>query len=88
MSDEVWNGKDDRRGRPYNNMDQHWHLSRSVNLSHILTTVGIVVSGIVYVGEIDKRVDLNGAEIRRVEDIQHQSIRDIEEHQQDIKKKY
>ena len=35
---------------------EKWHLSKSVNISHIITTALIILAGIVYITDIDKAV--------------------------------
>ena len=47
--------------------DEHWHLSRSISLSHMLTTVALVVSGVIYVGDIDTKVEKQGVQIESMQ---------------------
>ena len=47
--------------------DEHWHLSRSISLSHMLTTVALVISGVVYVGDIDTKVEKQGIQIESLQ---------------------
>ena len=47
--------------------DEHWHLSRSISLSHMLTTVALVISGVIYVGDIDTKVEKQGVQIESMQ---------------------
>ena len=40
-----------------------WHLSKSVNIAHILVVIGLFISGFVYVSDIEKDVALHGQQI-------------------------
>ena len=37
---------------------EQWHVSKSINLGHVLTTVGMVVALFFFVNDFDDRVDL------------------------------
>jgi outer membrane lipoprotein-sorting protein len=43
--------------------NEHWHLSKSVNVAHILVVLGLFISGFVYVSDIEKDVALHGQQI-------------------------
>lgn len=45
----------DRRSQP----DGHWHLEKTVSVSHIFTTVALVVSGLWFVANQNERIALN-----------------------------
>ena len=54
--------------------DQHWHLKKEVNITHIFATVGFVVSAFVYSSTLDKRIQSNEQDIlfikqQRIEDV-------------------
>ena len=54
--------------------DQHWHLKKEVNITHIFATIGLVVSALMYSSTLDKRIQTNEQEIthlkeQRAEDI-------------------
>jgi len=40
-----------------------WHLSRTINISHLLTTAVLVIGMISYVSGIEKNVALHGQQI-------------------------
>ena len=48
--------------------NEKWHLSKSVNLSHILVTITIFLGGFVYVSNIDKEVSKHTIQIEAVND--------------------
>jgi energy-converting hydrogenase Eha subunit H len=43
---------------------EKWHLSKSVNLSHIVTTVIILLTGLTYITNIDKAVATQDIQIK------------------------
>ena len=43
-----------------------WHLKKEVNLTHIISTAIVTISGFWFVSSIDKRVELNSIEITHV----------------------
>lgn len=45
---------------------ESWHLSKTVNVSHIFTTVILVVGMISYIGEIEKSVAIQATEISNI----------------------
>lgn len=51
-------------------MDDHnkekWHLSKTVNISHIATTVLLVVGMVTYIGDIEKSVAVQEVEIQNI----------------------
>jgi hypothetical protein len=42
---------------------ESWHLSRSVNVAHILVVLALFISGFVYVSNIKEDVALHGQQI-------------------------
>lgn len=54
--------------------DEHWHLKKEVNITHLFATVGLVVSAFVYSTALDKRILANEQQIifikaQRIEDV-------------------
>lgn len=46
--------------------DQHgWHVDKTVSVSHLLTTVSIVVAGLWFVSQQNERIALNEQAIRQ-----------------------
>ena len=43
--------------------DNSWHLSKTVNISHLLTTVTLVIGMVIYVGAIKTEVAIHQAQI-------------------------
>jgi len=48
--------------------DEHWHLDKKVNLSHMVTTMILLISGVVYVGDIDTKVEKQGIQIESLQE--------------------
>jgi len=44
-----------------NKEKESWHLSRTVNISHLATTVVLVVGMVSYIGDIEKAVAVQQA---------------------------
>ena len=51
-----------------NKEKESWHLSRTVNISHLATTVILVVGMVSYIGDIEKAVAVQQAEITNIKD--------------------
>ena len=43
-----------------------WHLSKSVSITHILTTLTAVIAVLLFMTDIDKRVEVNSVKISQV----------------------
>ncbi len=48
--------------------EDSWHLSRTVNISHLATTVVLVIGMVSYIGDIEKAVAVQHAEITNIKD--------------------
>ena len=48
--------------------DQHWHLKKEVNITHIFATIGLVVSALMYSSTLDKRIQTNEQEIAHIKE--------------------
>jgi hypothetical protein len=51
-----------------------WHLKKEVNITHLLATIGLVVSAFMYSSALDKRIQSNEQDIiylksQRLEDV-------------------
>ena len=52
--------------------EESWHLSKTVNISHLATTVVLVVGMVSYIGDIETRVAVQNSELANVKErIQH-----------------
>lgn len=40
-------------------IDKNWHISKSFSIGHIVTTVGVAVSAIVYVSGLEHNININ-----------------------------
>lgn len=54
--------------------EQSFHIEKSISVGHILTTIALIVGGLMYLSDQDKRIEANAATIeffkaQRVEDI-------------------
>ena len=43
--------------------NNNWHLSKSINVAHILVVMGLFVSGFIYVSDIKEDVALQGQQV-------------------------
>jgi Tfp pilus assembly protein PilO len=39
-------------------MEEHWHLSKQVSLTHILTTLALLIAAFWYISDTDNRISL------------------------------
>ena len=46
--------------------DEQWHLSKTVNISHLATTVVLVVGMVSYIGDIERAVAIQQNEITNI----------------------
>lgn len=46
--------------------EEQWHLSRTINLSHLATTLVLVVGMVTYVSDIEKQVAIQGSMIEHI----------------------
>jgi len=66
---------------------QHWHLKKEINLAHVITTVGLVVSVFVWVGDLDKRITTNAQLIAFMQQQQDKDTKRVERRLQNIESK-
>lgn len=54
---------------------ESWHLSKTVNISHLVTTIVLVVGMVSYIGEIERSVAIQNNEIANMKETmkQHRS---------------
>ena len=48
--------------------DNNWHLSKSVSIGHIVTTALVLLSIVMYLGDIERNVSVNTVEITNIKD--------------------
>ena len=48
--------------------DNNWHLSKSVSIGHIVTTTIVLLSIVMYLGDIERDVSVNTVEIANIKD--------------------
>ena len=48
--------------------EEQWHLSKTVNISHLATTVILVLGAVSYIGEIERSVAIQKTEIQNIKD--------------------
>jgi len=46
-----------------NKVDNNWHLSRSISIGHIVTTGLVIISAVIYLGDIKENVAINATNI-------------------------
>ena len=42
---------------------EQWHLSRSISIGHIITTAGVIITAVFYLGNIEEKVAVNTSNI-------------------------
>ena len=47
--------------------DDEWHMSKSFNVTHIITTIMLLLGGVVYVSDIKESVAVHGTKINNLE---------------------
>ncbi|MBU2711942.1 hypothetical protein [Zooshikella harenae] len=47
----------------------HWQLDKTVNMTHIISTVTVIISLFVWGGTIDKRIDQNNQNIQHITEL-------------------
>ena len=45
-----------------------WHLSKSLSLSHLVATFGIVIAGFTYVSDLEKDILSNGMDVQNLKE--------------------
>ncbi|WP_440055474.1 hypothetical protein ACSLBF_04860 [Pseudoalteromonas sp. T1lg65] len=66
---------------------EHWQLKKELNLAHVLTTIALLVSGVVYVSDLDKRISTNSQELNHLKQIRNEDQKRIEKRLDSIDKK-
>lgn len=58
--------------------DESWHLSKTINVSHLATTVVLVIGMVTYIGDIEKAVAIQQTEITNIKAkiVEHKSSYD------------
>lgn len=64
---------------------RHWHLDKTLNLSHLLTTLVIAGSLFAYAGGMDKRVAVLEAQVVSQKQANEQARNDVRELINDVK---
>jgi len=64
-----------------------WHMKKELNLAHFITTVMLLVSGILYLGDLDKRINSNSQDILHLKQIRNEDQKRIEKRLDSIDKK-
>ena len=64
---------------------RHWHLDKTLNLSHLLTTLVIAGSLFAYAGGMDKRVAVLEAQVLAQKQANEQARNDVRELINDVK---
>ncbi|TMN89485.1 hypothetical protein CWB73_01015 [Pseudoalteromonas phenolica] len=66
---------------------ENWQMKKELNLAHILTTIALVVSGILYLNDLDKRITSNYQELTHLKQIRNEDQKRIEKRLDSIDKK-
>ncbi|USD31067.1 hypothetical protein J8Z24_18195 [Pseudoalteromonas sp. SCSIO 43201] len=62
-------------------------MKKEFNLAHIITTVTLLVSGILYLGDLDKRISTNSQELTHLKQMRNEDQKRIEKRLDSIDKK-
>ncbi len=54
--------------------DNNWHLSRTISIGHLATTVVVVVGSVIYLGDIKENVRVNSTEIENIKDSRDRNV--------------
>ncbi len=57
------------------NLKENWHIEKSISVGHLITTIFLIVGGLSYLSDQDKRIEQNSTTI---EFVKQQRIEDIE----------
>ena len=69
MDTENYQGEERR-------IEQGWHVDKTVSISHVLTTITILVAGLWYMADQDKRIAANAQNIEHnIDSIKQQESR-------------
>ncbi|ASD67666.1 MULTISPECIES: hypothetical protein [Pseudoalteromonas] len=69
------------------NHPEQWQMKKEFNLAHILTTIALLVSGVIYLGDLDKRITTNSQELDHLKQIRQEDQKRIEKRLDSIDKK-
>ncbi|MEJ6474109.1 hypothetical protein [Pseudoalteromonas piscicida] len=69
------------------NHPEQWQMKKELNLAHILTTIVLLVSSIIYLGDLDKRITTNSQELDHLKQIRKEDQKRIEKRLDSIDKK-
>jgi len=64
-----------------------WQMKKELNLAHVLTTLALLVSGILYINDLDKRIITNTQELNHIKQIRNEDQKRIEKRLDSIEKK-
>ncbi|WMN59258.1 hypothetical protein NI389_13720 [Pseudoalteromonas xiamenensis] len=66
---------------------EQWQMKKELNLAHVLTTLALLVSGILYINDLDKRIITNTQELNHIKQIRNEDQKRIEKRLDSIEKK-
>jgi hypothetical protein len=58
--------------------DNNWHLSRTISIGHLATTLVVVIGSVIYLGDIKENVRVNSTNIQNLKESQHSMFARIE----------
>lgn len=64
---------------------EHWHLSKSINVGHLITTALVVVSIFTYINQFDTRLTGTELEVRHIKEVRQTDIKRSDERYNDLK---
>ena len=57
---------------------QTWHIKKQIDLAHITTTLVLIVGGVLFVSEMDKRIDRNTQNLEHVKQLRSEDLKRID----------
>ncbi|MDK1289793.1 hypothetical protein [Pseudoalteromonas umbrosa] len=68
-------------------MNEQWHMKKEINIAHIITTVALIVSGLTFLSDMDKRITTNTTQIVHIQEQRKEDLRRLEKRLDSIERK-
>ena len=60
-------------------MRNDWHIDKTVSIGHMISTVVVLVTGVMYIDSIDTKVEKQGVKIEAIQQQVHQQRSDTKD---------
>lgn len=64
---------------------EQWHLSKSINIGHLITTAMVVISVFAYINSFDKRLTENELEVTHIKEVAKANLTRNDEKYRELK---